>query len=88
MAEPDLIGNATSEPSLAEVLSDPIVQALMRADRVSVSEVLAVLMHARERTAGYMHTANHRFARHRQLPSERGADVERARAVRKARTAS
>lgn len=31
----------TGEPSIAELLSDPIAEALMRADRITVSDVLA-----------------------------------------------
>jgi hypothetical protein len=31
------------EPTIADLLSDPIVQALMRADGVFVSEVLAIV---------------------------------------------
>lgn len=36
-------GNSGVEPSIAELLSDPITQAVMRADGVRVKDVLAII---------------------------------------------
>lgn len=41
-----------SELTLAEMLADPITQALMRADGVLVSDVLAIVSRLRRRNGG------------------------------------
>lgn len=51
--------SAGSEPLVADLLSDPIAQALMRADGVFVGDVLAIvtrLCRSRSRVPAYRHS--------------------------------
>ena len=42
---------AQSEPSLAELIDDPLVHAVMARDRVSLAELVAVMLEAQRRLA-------------------------------------